>query len=199
METTKNKISKGFWIITLLICIICISGIGFAFYLYKQETKREVFKEELGGDIYLKFVGNTNGLVLLNSSPMTNQFGMIQDEENKYFDFSVQIDLDKANYVEYEIALIKDNAFSNVPDNEVRFYLEEEVSGTYTKIFSPKEFTPLKEDSKLGTEKGDMILYTVKKESSGTTNYRLRMWIADTSTLLAGNYSVEVAINGVAN
>lgn len=198
MEKNKNRVSKFFWIITLILSILCIAGISFAFYLYQKETNKEVIKEELGGNIYLKFVGNTNGLTLLNSSPMSNQLGMLQDGNNRFFDFSVDIELDKANYVEYEIALEKDNAFSNIPDSEVRFYLEEEVSGTFTKIFDPKEFIPLEKDSLLGTESGNMVLYTVKKETSGTTNYRLRMWLSETSQMLAGNYSVEVSINGVA-
>lgn len=194
----KNKFSKTFWSMSLVLCLICIFGIGVSFYFYKLETGKEVVKEEFGGNVYLKFVGNTNGLTLLNSAPMTNQLGMIQDGENKYFDFSVEVDLDKANYVEYEIALIKDKAFSNIPDSEVRFYLEEEMSGTFTKIFDPKEFIALSEKSVLGTDVGDMVLYNVKKDVSGTTNYRLRMWLAETSQLLAGNYSVEVLINAEA-
>ena len=44
-----------------------------------------------------------------------------------------------------------------------------------------------------------MVLYTVKKADSGTINYRLRMWMAETSTMPVGNYSVEVSINGKAN
>jgi hypothetical protein len=43
-----------------------------------------------------------------------------------------------------------------------------------------------------------MVLYKVKKNTSGTTNYRLRMWLSDKSTMLVGNYSVEVSINGKA-
>lgn len=195
----KNKITKTFWVLTLIFSLLCIAGIGVGFYLYRQETEKEVYKEELGGDIYLKFVGNTNGLTLLNSSPMTDQLGALQDEENKFFDFSVEVKLDQAEYVEYEIAIEKDDAFSNIPDEDVRFYLEEEISGSFSKVFGPSEFKPLEEDSVLGTEEGDMVLYTVKKNSSGTTNYRLRMWMSEKSTMLVGNYSVEVSINGNAN
>ena len=123
----------------------------------------------------------------------------LQEGENKYFDFSVEVKLDQADFVEYEIAIEKDKAFSNIPDNEVKFYLEEENSGSFSKIFGPSEFKPLEKESDLGTEAGDMVLYSVKKNSSGTTNYRLRMWMADASTMPVGNYSVEVLINGKAN
>lgn len=198
MEKTNSKLNKTFWILTLVICLLCIAGISVGFYLYKLETDKEIIKEKLGGDVYLKFVGNTNGLTLLNASPMTDQLGALQEGENKFFDFSVEVKLDEAEYVEYEIAIEKDTAFSNIPDNEVKFYLEEENSGSFSKIFGPSEFKPLEEDSELGTEAGNMVLYTVKKNATGTTNYRLRMWMSDKSTMLVGNYSVEVSINGKA-
>lgn len=198
MEKTNNKLNKTFWILTLVICLICIAGISVGFYLYKLETDKEIIKEKLGGDVYLKFVGNTNGLTLLNASPMTDQLGALQEGENKFFDFSVEVKLDEAEYVEYEISIEKDTAFSNIPDNEVKFYLEEENSGSFSKVFGPSEFKPLEEDSELGTEAGNMVLYTVKKNTSGSTNYRLRMWMSDKSTMLVGNYSVEVSINGKA-
>lgn len=199
MEKGSNKLSKTFWILTLILCILCIAGISIGFYFYKQETNKVIVKDELGGDVYLKYVGNTNGLTLLNVSPMSDQLGALQDGDNKYFDFSVEVDLDEADFVEYEIAIVKDKSFSNIPDNEVKFYLEEENSGSFSKVFGPSEFKPLEEKTELGTDKGDMVLYTVKKADSGTINYRLRMWMAETSTMPVGNYSVEVSINGKAN
>lgn len=199
MEKGSNKLSKTFWILTLILCILCIAGISIGFYFYKQETNKVVVKDKLGGDVYLKYVGNTNGLTLLNASPMSDQLGALQDGDNKYFDFSVEVDLDEADFVEYEIAIVKDKSFSNIPDNEVKFYLEEENSGSFSKVFGPSEFKPLEEKTELGTDKGDMVLYTVKKADSGTINYRLRMWMAETSTMPVGNYSVEVSINGKAN
>lgn len=199
MEKGSNKLSKTFWILTLILCILCIAGISIGFYFYKQETNKVIVKDELGGDVYLKYVGNTNGLTLLNASPMTDQLGALQDGDNKYFDFSVEVDLDEADFVEYEIAIVKDKSFSNIPDNEVKFYLEEENSGSFSKVFGPSEFKPLEKKTELGTDKGDMVLYTVKKADSGTINYRLRMWMAETSTMPVGNYSVEVSINGKAN
>lgn len=199
MEKGSNKLSKTFWILTLILCILCIAGISIGFYFYKQETNKVIVKDELGGDVYLKYVGNTNGLTLLNASPMSDQLGALQDGDNKYFDFSVEVDLDEADFVEYEIAIVKDKSFSNIPDNEVKFYLEEENSGSFSKVFGPSEFKPLEEKTELGTDKGDMVLYTVKKADSGTINYRLRMWMSETSTMPVGNYSVEVSINGKAN
>ena len=133
MEKGSNKLSKTFWILTLILCILCIVGISIGFYFYKQETNKVVVKDKLGGDVYLKYVGNTNGLTLLNASPMSDQLGALQDGDNKYFDFSVEVDLDEADFVEYEIAIVKDKSFSNIPDNEVKFYLEEENSGSFLK------------------------------------------------------------------
>ena len=65
MEKGSNKLSKTFWILTLILCILCIAGISIGFYFYKQETNKVVVKDKLGGDVYLKYVGNTNGLTKL--------------------------------------------------------------------------------------------------------------------------------------
>ena len=43
-----------------------------------------------------------------------------------------------------------------------------------------------------------MVLTKAKKIKSGTDNYRLRIWLADTSLVQNGSYSVEVDINGKA-
>ena len=43
-----------------------------------------------------------------------------------------------------------------------------------------------------------MILTKCKKTNSGTDNYRLRMWLADSSLTPVGNYSIELNIVGKA-
>ena len=41
-----------------------------------------------------------------------------------------------------------------------------------------------------------MILTSVKKSKSGDDNYRLRVWLADTSLLEKGNVEVELKLFG---
>ena len=43
-----------------------------------------------------------------------------------------------------------------------------------------------------------MVLTKAKTTKSGSDNYRLRIWLADTSLVQNGSYSVEVDINGKA-
>ena len=45
MEKGSNKLSKTFWILTLILCILCIVGISIGFYFYKQETNKVVVKD----------------------------------------------------------------------------------------------------------------------------------------------------------
>ena len=76
--------------------------------------------------------------------------------------------------------------------------MEKESDGTYSKVFGPTTFEGLKKKTVLGSEKDSMVLTKAKKVKSGTDNYRLRIWLADTSLVQNGSYSVEVDINGKA-
>ena len=74
--------------------------------------------------------------------------------------------------------------------------MEQEKSGTYTAVFEPKVFEGIKSKSELGAPLGSMILTSVKKSKSGDDNYRLRVWLADTSLLEKGNVEVELKLFG---
>ena len=93
---------------------------------------------------------------------------MKKAEEGDYFDFSVDSSLDNAASLEYELSLIKIKKNSTIPDDEVRIYLEQENSGTYTGVFEPKAFEALKKDNEYGTKAGEMVLFHVKKTKAST-------------------------------
>ena len=73
-----------------------------------------------------------------------------------------------------------------------------DFSVSYNSVLKPTKFIPLKQDSKLGTKKGNMIIVKDNVSSTGKKNYRLRMWLSNTSMMVIGNYSVEVNIKAVA-
>ena len=106
--------------------------------------------------------------------------------------------MDNASAVEYEISLVKNQVNSNISNDDIKIYLEKEKSGTYTKVFGPDKFTPLKKNTKLGSKKGSMSLLSVRKTNSTADNYRLRVWLSDKSTLDKGDYEVDVEVNGIA-
>lgn len=195
----NSKDSKGAFIILMLTVVLILSGLIVAGYIAFSLREQEVVEEEENGaDIVLNYSTNYSGLEIKSATKMKDDDGIVNLKEGEYFDFSIEVLLDNAASVEYEVSIEKDEANSTIPDSDIRIYLEKEKEGTYTKVFGPEKFTPLKKASKHGSKKGSMPLVEVKKTNSNTDNYRLRMWLSDKSTLTTGTYSVNVEVNGIA-
>ena len=192
----KRDLTKKFWITLLIVFLVLIilSAVGFGLFANRED--RVIIQEENGGDIILNYSSNVAGLRITNSVPTTAAVGMKKSEAGDYFDFSVDVTLDNAASIEYDISVIKDTKNSTISDSDIRIYLEQEQSGTYTAIFEPAKFTPLKADNEFGSKAGSMVIAHIKKTKSSTDHYRLRLWLSDESVIEKGNYTVEIAING---
>ena len=194
----KKGFSKKFWYLTIVVCMLLIILISIGYFYFFNREEEIVEKTQSGGGVILNYSSDINGLNIVNAIPTTSVVGMNNSIDGQYFDFSVEAALDGADSIEYEISVSKDTVNSTISDEDIRIYLEKEKSGTYTKIFGPEKFTALKKDTKLGTKKGNMVIYKTKKIKGGTDHYRLRIWMADNSVLPTGNYGVLVNIDGIA-
>lgn len=196
-ESNENK-DKSFLYIMIAICsiLVVLIIIGFVVFAYKPEEVIE--QEEHGGSVVLNYTNSIAGYSITNAVPTTDAVGMKNDLEGGYFDFSVDVTLDNAASVEYEVSVVKNIKESTISDNDVRVYLEKETNGTYTKVFGPKEFQGIKEETELGSKKGSMVLTKVKKTKKSTDNYRLRVWLSEKSVATNGNYRLDVYVNGKA-
>ena len=193
-----EKLTKKFWYFVLGICIIFAIFICVSFYMFINRKEEVIEKNENGGQITLNYTNNVTGLSLNNIAPVTDSVAMKDLTDQHYFDFFIDVDLKNANYIEYEISVIKNEKGCSISNDDIRIYLEKEQSGTYTKVFGPSKFVPLKEDTKLGSLKNSMVLVKNKALKSSKDNYRLRMWLSDQSLLQSGNYSIDVVVNGKA-
>ena len=193
----KRELTKNFWITWILIFLLLIIASAVGFGLFSNREEEVIVNDENGGDVVLNYSSDFPGIIIKNAVPTTDAVGMKKMEDGDYFDFSVETILDNARSVEYELSLVKDKKLSNIPDEDIRIYLEKENSGTYSAVFEPKGFTPLKKDSKYGSKTGDMVLTKEKKTRKSTDLYRLRIWLRDQSTVVNGNYSVEVVVSGI--
>lgn len=189
---------RAFIILMISVSSLLIGLIAIGFVVFSLKDKDVIEEEENGADIILNYSSNVSGLQLRGLTPKKDSDGIIELKEDEYFDFSVETLLDNASNVEYEISVVKDVINSNIPDTDIKIYLEKEKDGTYTNVFGPLKFTPLKKESLLGSKKGSMPLVSVKKTNSNTDNYRLRMWLSDKSELTTGSYSIDVEVNGIA-
>ncbi len=193
----KRELSKNFWIIWIAIILFLIIAVAVGFALFANRKNEVIIQEENGGNVVLNYSSNFPGIKIINAVPTTDAVGMKNSDEGEYFDFSVESSLDNARSVEYEISLVKDKKFSTIPDEDIHIYLEKENSGTYAALFEPTVFTPLKKDNKYGSKAGYMVLTKEKKSKSSVDLYRLRIWLRDQSTVVNGNYSVEVVVSGI--
>lgn len=196
MDTNNTR--KTFILLMVVVISILIGFIVIGYVVFNLRGKNVIEEEENGADIVLNYSSNDSGIVIRNASKVKDEDGILTLKDGEYFDFSIEVLLDNAAYVEYEISAIKDAVNSTTANEDIKIYLEKEVDGTYTKVFGPDKFTPLKKKSDLGSKKGSMPLTKVKKTNSNTDNYRLRMWLSDKSVLDTGTYAIDVEVNGVA-
>ena len=195
----NNRVSKR--IIVGIICIILfvILILVGAIYVYYSTPKSVETKQLNGGNISFTYTDDENLFVIQNAIPTSDLVGTKYDSADLYFDFTVKTEIEDANYIEYEILLLKDDKHSTALENNIKVYLEKETKGAYVGVVEPLVFSANYDDKALNTSA--MSIYKQKRTSDGNDNYRLRMWISDTAILSSEqvqNYGVKVMIKGVA-
>lgn len=197
MENKKSgELSRNFWFALLGICLFLVIFVGIIFFLFANREEEVIENKLNGGNILLNYTNDVTGLSISKATPVTDAVGMKNDKEGQYFDFSIDIEVDEAQTIDYEIAVVKNETASTISDEDIRIYLEKEDSGTYNKVFGPEAYKPLEKDTKLGSPDGSMVIIKDSTKRSLKENYRLRMWLSNKSLTKNGNYSVEVVVNG---
>ncbi len=194
-KVEKENSSKLFVIvIALLIFIIAVIGVSFATFTYTKE--KSSINTISTGSIYLSYDEDSNGINITNALPMTDETGMNLTDENYYFDFSVQASINGDVTANYEISALKD-VTSTLDNSDVRLYLEKKINNSYEEVMAPKAFTPLSEDTNLGTKAGSMLLDTGSFSKSTVISYRLRMWLGSNAVIdnLSRTFKVRVSVN----
>ena len=196
--------SKKIFALLLLVTLLVVFVISFSFAVFIK-TEEGVDNTIESGEISMNYLEKTNGISIENAMPTSDTVGMKQLGENEYFDFTVNSKLVGDVKIVYEIAAIKD-VNSTIPDNEIRLYLEQEKSGTYTKLMDPKNFTGEIKDTDIGTPKGAMVLkkVTIERDKNVTDkivkyvdNYRLKMWLGENASISdVRTYAVKVNVYG---
>ena len=197
--TNKKGISFKVWMLLIAVFLSVGAVIGVSSYLFYGEPKNIEYDEVSGGEISMTYTDDKNVFAITNGIKMSDAEGMIQDASDKFFDFSINTDISNANNLEYSIILVKDETLSTALDENVKIYLEKEVSGSYSEVAGPIVFSSNMKDSELGEA---MTIYKGTNKNNKTENFRLRMWISDTAEVTPEqiqNYSVKIMVDGNAN
>lgn len=197
-EEVDEKTSKKILLSIILITILVISVISLSFATFQKDNLNDDSNSISTGNISMNYTEDTNGISITNAMPISDEVGKSLKGVGEYFDFTINSTIVNNSKLTYQIAAVKDSK-STVPDSDIKLYLEQQKSGTYESVLDPVSFTPIKEISDIGAPKGSMILRTVDKNSSGSDNYRLRMWISDKASPSQGlTYTIKVNVYGKA-
>ena len=196
---SKSK-TKNIVIFLVLLSIVLIAVIAVAFTMFFKEQEKNVKEVVKTGTVSMNYKTEVNGLQLNSITPVANDVAMENRAEGSYFDFSVSSDIDSDTTVDYEIALVKDDS-SMISDSDIMVYLEKQTSGTYSKVDEPKEFTPIKKKTELGSPAKSMVLSKFSLSANQVDNYRLRIWVKEGAVITDPNatYKVRVNVYGKAN
>ena len=187
----KKEISFKVWMLLIAVFLSVGAVIGLSSYLFYCEPKNIEYDEVSGGEISMTYTDDKNIFAITNGIKMSDADGMIQDASDKFFDFSINTDI--------SIILVKDEELSTALDENVKIYLEKEVSGSYSEVTGPIVFSSNMKDSEY---KNAMTIYKGTNKNNKTENFRLRMWISDTAEVTPEqiqNYSVKIMVDGKAN
>lgn len=190
-EYSKKIIISLILVIILVLLVICLS---FSAYIKMEQNKQS--KDDVKANVSMTYTESTNGISIENASPTSDEVGKKLNGKNEYFDFTVSTKNPNKSKVVYEIAAVKDKN-STISDDDIRIYLEKQVSGTYEEIIKPQPFKPIAKNSKIGSPKGSMLLKKVKTKVSSNDNYRLRMWLSDKANIQdVKTYAVKINVYG---
>ena len=188
----KEKMSKKFKILILVLFIIFVIITIIGFVVFSKNREKVVTEDKKGGNVTLNYSSDVNFLNITNAVPVTDAVAVTSNTDGSYFDFSVDTEIKDAKDVVYELSVKK--VSGNVNLNDIKIYLEKEDSGTYNSIMEPTIFKEEKKKTDIGTEKGNMILVKQKNTKSTIDNYRIRTWVSETSLVTGANYKLEINI-----
>ena len=197
--SNKKGISFKVWMLLIAVFLSVGAVIGVSAYLFYGDEKNIEYDEVSGGEISMTYTDDQNVFSIINGVKMSDAEGIAQDASDKYFDFAINTDISNANNLEYSIILVKDETLSTALDENVKIYLEKEVSGSYSEVYGPVVFSSNMKDSEY---ENAMTIYKGSNKNNKTENFRLRMWISSDANITPEqiqNYSVKIMVDGKAN
>ena len=190
----KTKLIIIISVISVLLLLLLVIMIV-AFY---NKPKEVITDKQVGGEVNITYTDKNSTLNVVNLAPVEDSAAIKDLTGDNYFEFSVETKVKGAKEVNYEISVTKNADKSTINDSDIRIYLEKENSGSYAKVFGPSKFKGISKKSDLGTPKGSMVLAKVTNKKSVIENYRLKVWLANTSSpgTVPQNYSLDINLVG---
>ncbi len=199
MSSNKNCVSKKLAISLVVISILVVLFIGGVLFIFinNEKNKGEEFFDS--GSIVMTYSENSEIFFINNMVAVSDEVGKSSNDESKYFDFTIKVNLGDSKLANYEIALSVNEDFSTVLPSDIMVYLEKQESGSYVPVSDPISLDKLDLKSDYGAKVGDKILTKVSSNETVSHNYRLRMWLRDGSEVMPDviqSFGIEINVYG---
>lgn len=190
-------------VLGIAVLIIAFVGVSYAAFhtILGQSSENGIST----GTISLVFEDDTEAISINNAMPVADSYGKEMNGSGNVYDFSIRSILSKGTTLNYEISAEKlpiDGVTLN--DADIRIYLQKEENGHYidTPItMTPQAFKPLTEDSFLGSQAGDMVLYSGTLSNFSNCDeelaekFRLRIWVSKDTIIDSISRQFNIKLN----
>lgn len=200
-----NSLSRQILLSILGIAILIVAVVGVSYAVFTTSMDGSKINVINSGTISMSFVESSNGILINNAMPISNEEGKRLIGENNVFDFVVSSSIAGATTVNYEIVaekvLVNGEELSN---DDVKIYLEKMVNGEYVSTSiteEPKGFIENGSISEVGSKEHEMTLHCDSFQNLDgskkvfSDNYRLRMWVSDTTVIDDVSKTFQIKIN----
>ena len=186
MEQTSSK-NVVLWTIVLIVIIVSIIGLTFAFFTYSRLSTTETTLQM--GKMMFGYTEESNGISLINAIPISDERAMDSVNENSYFDFYITYNFPTTTTIYYEIDLedvtkeldeIQNGSLTSIDYSRIKVALENRNQVQKNRVLSvePIYFSELINTPAANDKKG-YKLYNQTTTGSNTDYYRLYMWIPE--------------------
>lgn len=174
-------------IFATMMLVIAVVGVSFAMLFFSMKLSDQ--NSITTGTISMAFQ-DTTYIDIVNAYPLTDEEGMALSKDKQYMDFSVSASFSGKASISYEISAVDEtdtSKYKKVPYDKLKIYLVEKGRERFSKpvLYSDLKSPTLHEDiTGVAKQKDKLLTSGVLSSTDGgteTKNYRLRMWI-DEST-----------------
>ena len=196
----KNKNKVILSILGILMLVVVTVGVTYAVFTYtKLGTTENTVTAGTLKFLYTENTGVGRGINISEAFPVSDEVGKSYTTENYVFDFSVEGTNTGSTSIPYEVTLRKKST-STLNESNVKVYLTDRTNDSNNHILGPSIYSNLKQTSIDVDDEIEKTLYNGLVEGNDTNykkDFRLRMWISDTSNQSDINGKTFVALVNV--
>ena len=202
IKNCNNFYKKHFsTLIIIFVFLLVISVIGVTFSIFTWTSTGNTGNVVSTGSVTFSYSESTNGILITNSLPISDAVGKTLQSGSEagvvqgFFDFTLSATVVGNVAVNYEIYTDKQEVANEIDPEYIKIYL---TNGDKEEAYDGYDLVSVPTYSSLPVSASDPSakrLYAGTFTSTGSHDFRLRMWLADVYAVSAGTKSFEMKVN----